>query len=296
MDSDALTAYIARVGLSGRFPDVNNIVPDLETLQLLQFNHITHIQFETLDPIAKKPISIETKDIVNKLVHSKRGGYCFEHNNLMREVLLRIGYTVTPMLARVRWMAPFEAHTPYDHVTLVVRVPNTEGEFLVDAGFGGLQPLAPLRADLVDQPQTVYGNEYQLVPCGEFPDRIFDPETTKFRMVQWHLPDKWADMFVIRYELADKIDMEVGNWWSCTCPKGLGDDLFVSIVIDLCRYHIINNTYTIRKPDGSAVKETIEGFDRFCELLTGVFNLPVLEGDVFKTEVIKRITQQPQSS
>ena len=66
-----LTDYFSRIHYKGQ------ATPSLETLRELHFLHTQYIPFENLDPLAGRPVSIELPDIVQKLVHNKRGGYCF---------------------------------------------------------------------------------------------------------------------------------------------------------------------------------------------------------------------------
>src|SRR5688572_2362429 len=95
-----LDAYLARIGLTGK------IAPDFETLQAVARQHATTIPFENLDVLLGRPISLEPAALLQKLVHGKRGGYCFEQNNLLLLALRAIGYDVTPLGARVRWQIP----------------------------------------------------------------------------------------------------------------------------------------------------------------------------------------------
>src|SRR6516164_8723951 len=79
--------------------------PDLRTLAALQAAHVAAIPFEGIDPLLRRPVKLDLGSVQAKLVDSRRGGYCFEQNALFKAALENIGFTVTGLCARVRWMA-----------------------------------------------------------------------------------------------------------------------------------------------------------------------------------------------
>jgi N-hydroxyarylamine O-acetyltransferase len=62
------------------------------------------------------------------VVRGGRGGYCFEQNPLLKNLLNALGYRVTGLAARVLWNAPEGAITPRGHMPL--RVDKGEPLFL----------------------------------------------------------------------------------------------------------------------------------------------------------------------
>src|SRR5262249_26564564 len=96
MSSLDLDAYCARVNYAG--PPT----PPLETLPALHLAHATHIPFENLDILLGRGIRIDLDSLQAKLVHARRGGYCFEQNTLFQAVLEQLGFRVTALAARVR--------------------------------------------------------------------------------------------------------------------------------------------------------------------------------------------------
>src|ERR1035437_4308569 len=95
-----LDKYLARSGFGGR------IAPDLATLAPIHAAHVNAIPFEGCDPFLRRPVKLDLASVQEKLVDSRRGGYCFEHNILLKAALERIGFQVTGLGARVRWMSP----------------------------------------------------------------------------------------------------------------------------------------------------------------------------------------------
>jgi len=118
-----LDAYLARIGLAGR--------PGLAAVHRA---HSTAIPFENLDPHRGVPVSLAIEDIERKLVHQRRGGYCFEQNLLLKAALEQLGAEVDIYLARVRFGAPPGVIRPRGH--LVLRARGAWGELHADVGFG----------------------------------------------------------------------------------------------------------------------------------------------------------------
>jgi N-hydroxyarylamine O-acetyltransferase len=124
-----LSSYQARIGLER-----------LEKLEHIQRAHLQSIPFENLSILAGEAIQLTPQHLLDKLVHRKRGGYCFEQNSFMAESLRRLGYEVTTLAARVR--RGVTELRPHTHMLLSVR--DQGQDFLVDVGFGGEGPAAPL--------------------------------------------------------------------------------------------------------------------------------------------------------
>ena len=94
-----LDNYFARIGYEG---------PRAATLEVLQTIHGLHpiaIPFENLNPLSRRAVLLDLESVERKLVTDRRGGYCFEQNALLANVLMQLGFTVTPLLARVVWAA-----------------------------------------------------------------------------------------------------------------------------------------------------------------------------------------------
>src|SRR5574342_262407 len=90
-----LDAYLERIGYTG------GLKPDLDVLEAIHLAHATHIPFENLDILLKRPIALDLASLQAKLVAARRGGYCFEQNLLFSAVLQRLGFSVTQYAARV---------------------------------------------------------------------------------------------------------------------------------------------------------------------------------------------------
>src|SRR5688572_28326190 len=118
-----LDAYLRRVGYDGP------LRPTVDVLDALAYRHATTIAFENLDPFAGRPVELSPQALERKLVEEGRGGYCFEHNLLLAQVLQAVGFEVSGLAARVLWTQPEDAITARSHMLL--RVELDEGTRLV---------------------------------------------------------------------------------------------------------------------------------------------------------------------
>jgi N-hydroxyarylamine O-acetyltransferase len=151
-----IKSYLRRIG------HTQSVQPDVETLSRLQLAHLQSIPFENLDIGLKRPIKIDEESIWDKLINQKRGGFCYELNGLFAWLLKQISYDVTYLNARDYHSDDDTFGIDFDHLTLLVRVPNQSVRWLVDVGWGDTftQPL--ILDDLEWQPQGL--RAYRLEP------------------------------------------------------------------------------------------------------------------------------------
>jgi len=145
-DDPNIDAYFERIGFSG------SIAPTLQTLEALQLLHPAAIPFENLDTLMGVPVRLELKNLEQKLLFERRGGYCFEQNLLFKAVLEDLGFAVKGLAARVNWNHPLEEERPLSHMVLSVDVNGTD--YLADVGFGAVTLTAPLRLRADSEQQT----------------------------------------------------------------------------------------------------------------------------------------------
>ena len=92
--------------------------PTLAILQAIVAGHTSTIPFENLDVVAKRPIRLDLPALHEKLVHHTRGGYCYEHNLLLLDVLQRLGFQAKGLAARVHRSRPPGMLPPRSHMLL----------------------------------------------------------------------------------------------------------------------------------------------------------------------------------
>ncbi len=268
-----LKAYFERIAFAG------SIAPTLPTLQALHAAHPLAIPFENLNPLLRLPVALDLRSIEQKLLHERRGGWCYEHNILFMEVLRTLEFEVRPLAARVLWDVPEDTITRRSHMLLLVDIGGAQ--YIADVGFGGVTPTAPLRLR-VDVEQETPHEVYRIT--GGQPD---------YR-VQVQEGDGWRTMF--RFDLSEHhpIDFEAANWYLATNPasKFFRENLVVVQPEKGRRLSLLNNRLTTRTLDGDTETRMLGSVDEIKEVLTGTFAIslppaeqldPVLERIVAKT-------------
>jgi N-hydroxyarylamine O-acetyltransferase len=93
------------------------------------------VPFENLDIGLGRPIQLTEQALWEKIIIQKRGGFCYELNGMFAWLLKRIGFDVTYLNARV-YNRQGQLGIDFDHLALLVGIPNQSGRWLVDVGFG----------------------------------------------------------------------------------------------------------------------------------------------------------------
>lgn len=133
MTSDVLARYFARIGYSGP-RDVS-----AATLHAVHRAHLLAIPYENLDIHLGRPLTLDRAAMVRKLVDERRGGWCYEMNGVLGQVLETLGFTVSYVGGAVGRAARGDAALD-NHLVLIVTV---DRPWIVDVGFGDgfLEPL-----------------------------------------------------------------------------------------------------------------------------------------------------------
>jgi N-hydroxyarylamine O-acetyltransferase len=196
-----LDAYFARIGYDGER------APTMATLSAIVSAHTTYIPFENLDPLFARDVRLDLPSLEAKLVAGGRGGYCFEHNHLLRAALEALGFRTTGLAARVVWnAAPGSPVPPRTHMLVRVEV---DGEpYLGDVGFGGNTPTAPLRLAVGD-PQTTPHGRYRLVHLADHDGDLVE---------QVELDGEWRSLYRFDLVAQHPADYEVMNHYTATHP------------------------------------------------------------------------------
>lgn len=261
----ALDHYLDRIGYQGP------LQPDLATLSALHSAHVDAIPFEGADPLLGRPVRLDLPSIEAKLVHGARGGYCFEQNTLFRAALEEIGFTVTGLGARVRWMSPPESPPgPREHMLL--KVDLADGSYLADVGFG---------ACLMDAPLQLATGIEQRTRMGTF--RL--SESDGLYTLDARQPSGWRTMYVFDCEPQLPADYELGNWYASTHPRAPFPNLLIMERLATAERHkLINTRYLIEARDGELVSEReVTTADSLAEILETVFRvrMPVTSETLF---------------
>lgn len=126
--------------------------PDLNTLTALHRAHLIAIAYENFDIHLGRTLSLDLRQIYDKIVQRGRGGWCYEMNSLFAWALRELGFEVQLLGAAVGpTLAIDRQHL--DHLVLCARLDEPpDNLWLLDAGFGNgfLEPL-PLREGIYQQ-------------------------------------------------------------------------------------------------------------------------------------------------
>jgi N-hydroxyarylamine O-acetyltransferase len=248
-----LDAYFTKIGYAGSW------TPTLDVLRQVQRLHTETFPFENLDVLLGRPIRLDMPALIAKLIGGRRGGYCFEQNTLLARVLTSLGFIVTPLAARVRLGVPDGIATGRTHMLL--KVAAEDATYIVDVGFGGLNPTAP----------------FALVPGMEQPTSL---ETYRFVVhgagfeMQAKLAETWTPLYRFTEEPQAEIDYDIANWFVSTSPASrFVQNLTLARPGRDRRAAVLNDRLTVRYPDGRAEESTIEGVDGLGRVMAEYFGL-----------------------
>lgn len=192
-DAIDLDAYLQRIGYSGRLQPVPAV------LEALHLAHATHIPFENLDILLKRPIHLDLASLQGKLVAGGRGGYCFEQNLLFAAMLEQLGYSVTRLAARVHYRN--RRKLPRTHILL--RVQSEGVPWLADVGFGLEGLLLPLPF-VAGREAHQFNWTYRVVEAdGEW-------------MLQSLRDGSWTDLYSFTLDPCLAVDFEPANHYTAT--------------------------------------------------------------------------------
>jgi N-hydroxyarylamine O-acetyltransferase len=150
VEHQTIVAYLNRVGLA------TPVAGDAAGLRTLHRAHQLAVPFENLSIHLAEPISLDERDLIDKIVHRRRGGFCYELNGAFALLLEALGAQVSRVAARVYGQAGLGP--PFDHLALIVRPADGSGPWLADVGFGSHS----------DYPLLLDAREDQDDPAGRF--------------------------------------------------------------------------------------------------------------------------------
>ncbi|MGE4512059.1 MAG: arylamine N-acetyltransferase [Sulfurimonadaceae bacterium] len=192
-DNFNLKSYFARIGYEGEATN------DLATLTQLMQKQLRSIPFENTLVQAGKIPSLVPEDIVEKILHNRRGGYCYEVNGLFAMALTALGFAwyfagARPMTYAVR--------RPKTHMVLIVHVEGKE--YLCDTGFGGYA----LRSPMLTQ-------EGEAVQDGDtFRIELVEGEYVLSALVQ----NEWQRLYGFALTPQEWIEFGLANYFNATHP------------------------------------------------------------------------------
>ncbi|HKT98561.1 MAG TPA: arylamine N-acetyltransferase [Paraburkholderia sp.] len=250
-----LDRYFARIGYDGACN------ASLDVLRALHRLHPRTIAFENLDPFAARPVSVAPPDVFAKLVASRRGGYCFEHNTVLAHALMQLGFRIEPLAARVLFGRPAGTITPRTHMLL--RVQADGAAWLADVGFGSASLCAPLAFAERGAQETLL-EPARLTPLGD----------REWKLEQYD-GNAWIDVYRFDDAPAQWVDYEMANWYTSASPQSFfRESLIACIAREDSRAILFNDRYSERDATGQRVTEHMIGnAEELARCLNESFNL-----------------------
>jgi N-hydroxyarylamine O-acetyltransferase len=261
-----LDAYFARIGYDG------SRAPTLETLRAIQLLHAQAIAFENLNPLLGIPVRLDVESLQQKLVRSRRGGYCFEHNGLLFQVLRALGYRVSGLAGRVVWNNPPDSIPPRSH--MILRVELEEGTYLADVGFGS-SPTAPLRL-VPDVAQETPHESFRLVKN----DGVYT--------LQCNLKGQWTSFYMFDLQEQAPVDYQVANHYVSTWPTShFVTSLIAARATPDGRYGLRNNRLSIHKRTGESEQRVLTSAAEISAVLKELFSVVVPDEPAFAARLAR---------
>jgi len=234
-DTTWLPEWLARLEIDGQPPVTRATLEDVTRA------HLARIPFENLSVLGGDVPSLDLGSLTRKLIAQRRGGYCFELNLLLCTGLCALGFKARLLMARVMRNRPEPG--PRTHCVVIVTIEGTE--HLVDVGFGGPGPSAPLEM-LRDTPLWADGVAF----------RLDDRTGLGTVLGRRSASGDWADLYAFTDEVTALSDLQAGNWLAATPPGSqFRQTLVVARQQDGRRYTLEGTTF--REFHGTAlVRET----------------------------------------
>lgn len=266
-DAVDVAAYFDRIGYQGPAE------PTVETVQALVASHNRSIPFENLDPVMGIPVAdLSAAALTDKLVHRRRGGYCYEQNGLMGYVLEELGFGVERLAGRVVWLNPDGPLPAQTHHVLSVTAPDVDGRLLVDVGFGGQTLTSPIRLEAGPVQQTRH-EPYRIRERGDG------------YQLEAEVRGEWQPLYMFTARPQPRIDLEVGSWYVSTHP----DSFFVTgvtaaLVTDDARWNLRGRNLAIHRA-GETEKIRFDTAAEVLDALTDRFGIDLTDlGDAADVE------------
>lgn len=248
-----LSGYLRHIGCAGEGGN------SLATLREVVLRHALAIPFENLDALTGRRVSLEPADVERKLLHQRRGGWCFEQNLLLGNALRALGFPVVDLAARVVWGRAADAIVPRTHRVLKVRAEG--GDFIVDAGFGGQTLTGVL---------DLHSEAVQSTPHEPFRLRRMGDEF----LMESQVAGEWLPMFRFDLHPQQPVDFEAANFQLVHDPGShFTQGLRVSRVVADGRHVLRGFDLAFHRLNGPSVRETLPDTQAALDSLREVFGI-----------------------
>jgi len=193
----SLQDYLQRIGFAGEAK------ADIQTLTNMMVHQLYSVPFENLDVQAGKIVSLVPEHIVDKIVHGKRGGYCYEVNGLFAMALQSLGINYTFVAARPMF---YPVRRPKTHMAILAEL---DGEkWLCDLGFGSYGLGQPFK--LTDFESRQSADTFRLTRPNE-----------RDYLLQALIEGVWTNQYMFDDYAQEWIDFAPANYLNSTHPDAV---------------------------------------------------------------------------
>jgi N-hydroxyarylamine O-acetyltransferase len=272
-DGFDLDEYLRRIGWEGERR------ADAVTLRGVHLAHMRAIPFENLDGLRRRAPSLDPAALMAKLVRSRRGGYCYEHNTLFACALQALGFRVTRLTARVVVGVDRIESRPRTHMALLVEAPDDPQPYLADVGFGAIGALLEPVPLVPDVEFTDAERRHRLVhaphdgPLELWILQAYDQQKTDSG------DEPWAAQYAFTLEPFEKPDFEVINWHIGTNPRSpFTQHVYVQSVTAERHLLLSGRLLTETRADGTVTEREVTEEAEAVRLLEEEFGITAPQG------------------
>jgi N-hydroxyarylamine O-acetyltransferase len=242
----------------------NHDIKTLDDISQLVQRHLATFNFTSIKVLLHNELSLENDFLIQKIVVEKQGGYCFEHNKLMFEVLQYLGFEVTALFGRV--LLNRDINVPQTHRITLLKY--NDDFYIVDVGFGALSPSLPIKFGKVST-TTSQNTEYLIT---DYKDNKLALQIVKDKA--------YFTLYSFDLQRYHDNDFEMGHFYSHQHPKANFVNNFVISKIYHDKVHsIVNNRYQIIQKSKTEVI-MIKNEAQLEMILKEVFDYPIVHSDI----------------
>ena len=243
-------AYLKRINYK------NDLTVSIDCLRQLHCAQLFTIPFENFDIVLGKGIDLEPAKLFDKLVHHRRGGYCFELNGLFLMALQSFGFDARALLGRVHSSDPPSGKG--HQFTLI----NIDGkQWIADVGFGNGTMQGPLPL-VLDQETSIFQQTFRLVEAYPYGT-----------MLQMLIDGEWKNQYSFTLNHVFPNDIAYGNHYTSTAPDSFFVRSRVAALPTPDGTHTLYN-YSLKRYDGEQLYlEELEENSAYIIALEEVFGI-----------------------
>ena len=238
--------------------DLQRNQPGLDYLNEITRRHAAQFAFSSVGPMLGDELPLDLESLYRRIVVQRRGGYCFEQNGLLYEILRELGFDANLYLGRVIYNQ--DIHPGLTHRISLVEIDAKQ--YIADVGFGPLGPQLPVCMSGKESRESFRTFRIAENNPGEFHMQTL-VDGAFFTLYKFELT---------RYGMAD---CEVGHFYSHKHPRAtFVNHLVVSRIMDNEVRSLRNREYWLIGPSGKQ-KHGIGDGAQLREILDTMFGISI---------------------